>query len=51
MTRTVQLTEEKQLDLIIDLLQKEKTSTQEALDYEPETFKWENVIQENWTDR
>ena len=49
MTRTVQLTEEKQLDLIIDLLQKEKAYIQEGLDYEPKILKWENVNQENCT--
>ena len=49
MTRTVQLTEEKQLDLIIDLLQKEKAYIQEGLDYAPKILKWEHVNQENCT--
>ena len=31
---------EEQLELIIDLLQREKASTQAALDYEPKTIKW-----------
>ena len=40
---------EEQLELIIDLLQREKASTQEALDYEPKPIKWKDVNQEHWT--